>query len=119
MAARGDAPAGVAAAGRAIDAAARICLLADRQPYPYGKWLLRAARDSRLGPAVTPVLDEIAATIGELSDPPEGVDFRVWTPIARLRQLRAILSSNLPAIGWAGPWVTDLGLNLPLVFRGA
>ena len=115
-AARGDSTAGVIAAGRAIDAAARTCLLAERRPYPYGKWLIRAARETQLGRTVVPVLDEIASSLCELVEPPAGVGFREWRPIARVRELRSTIPKGLQELGWSDSWARDLGLNLPLAF---
>lgn len=116
-AARRDVVAGVAATGAAIAAASRICLLADRKPYPYEKWIVEAARDTRLGDVVVPILEEVVATIGELVSPPPGVDFREWTPIAKIRALRSVFSDRLPGLGWQEPWASDLGLNVPVAFQ--
>jgi hypothetical protein len=99
-----------------LDAVARVCVLADCQPYPYGKWLLRSARESRIGATIVPVLETVASSISELTERPTNVSFREWQPIARLRQLRSVLPEALGTIGWNAPWVTDLKLNVPWAF---
>ncbi len=68
--------------------------------------------DTQMGKTIVPILEDVASSIGELVHHPEGVHFQKWKPIARLRDLRTILPTELTQAGWQGPLVNDLGLNI-------
>ena len=116
VAGRGMPVAAVMAAGRCIETACRICCLAERKPYPYLKWLRRAAGETRLGEIVCPVVDRAVEHIQELATPPEGVPYTDLIPLKELRSLKPTLCRELARIGWTGDWVENPGHYVWLLF---
>ena len=52
MAARKQVEMAFVAAGNVIESLCKICCVADRQPFPYSKWLVEAAKRTQMGATI-------------------------------------------------------------------
>lgn len=116
VAARGMAASAVMIAAKCIESLCKVCCLADGRPFPYPKWLRRAAGQTTLGSFVCPAIDRAVSGIHELVASPTGRDFRELTPIKELRALREDVKEGLRKLGWSGAWVDEPGHHVWVIF---
>ena len=117
VAARGTAASAVMIAAECIESLCKVCCLADGRPFPYLKWLRRAAEKTTLGPLVCPAMDRAVRGVHELVAPPVGREFRELIPVKELRALKDDLKEGLRKLGWSGAWVDEPGHHVWVVFN--
>lgn len=83
----------------------KIEAAADRQPFPYEKWVVEAAKQTQLGAMVYPSIQRTVSGIGDFLNPPPDRNWRDWTPVKELRGTLPIVQSGLRELGWVGDWV--------------
>lgn len=103
----GRAAGGALVFGRLLESLCKLCFVADRHPFPYTKWLARAARETRVGARVWPHVESALAALESSPLLPEGVRAPDWPPRRELMGgFRAALDA-LPALGWGATWIED------------
>ena len=107
MAARNKVETAFVAVGNVIEYLCKICCVADRRPFPYEKWVVEAAKRTRLGATVYPSIQRAIEGIGDFLDPPTDCNWRDWTPVKELRGTLPIVQSGLKELGWNGDWIDD------------
>ena len=107
MAARRHVEMAFVAAGSVIEYLCKMCCVAEGQPFPYKKWLVEAAKQTRLGAMVYPSIQRAIAGAGELLNPPADRHWRDWTPVKELRATLPIVQSGLKELGWIGDWIDN------------
>ena len=107
MAARNKIETAFVAVGNVIEYLCKMCCVADRQPFPYEKWVVEAAKQTQLGAMVYPSIQRAIDGIGDFLDPPTDCNWRDWTPVKELRGTLPIVQSGLKEFGWGGDWIDD------------
>ena len=107
MAARGHVEMAFVAASNVIEHLCKMCCVADRQPFPYNKWLVEAAKKTQLGTIVYPAIQRAVDGIGEFLNPPTDRHWRDWLPVKELRATLPIVQSKLKELGWGCDWVDN------------
>ena len=107
MAARNKVETAVVAVGNVIEYLCKICCIADRQPFPYSKWLVEAARFTQLGKMVYPSIQRAVGSIEEFLNPPTDRNWREWVPVKELRATLPIVQSRLKELGWGRDWIDN------------
>lgn len=97
--------------GKTIGHALRAAIVLEGEPYPYDKWLHRAAQETATGRLVAAEVDRIVELLAQdhLRTPgPEASH-----PITRaLVSIRTILADAARAKGCDGPWLTEWWLHM-------
>ena len=70
MAARNKVETAFVAVGNIIEYLCKICCVAEKQPFPYEKWVVEAAKQTRLGTMVYPSIQRAVSGIGDFLDLP-------------------------------------------------
>jgi Domain of unknown function (DUF4037) len=114
---RGDAVAVLQAMTQTLSHALRAAMVVDGQPYPYVKWLGRAAfrtpTGRRLEPKVTELLDLLAQDALRAPGPEK------HHPLTRaLREIRSLLVDAAQESGLDAPWLHDWWLFMDQARRG-
>ncbi len=107
MVARNKVETAVVVVGNVIEYLCKICCVADRQPFPYDKWLVEAAKQTQVGALVYPSIQRAANGIGELLNPPTDRNWRDWTPVKELQATLQIVQNGLKELGWIEDWIDD------------
>ena len=107
MAARGHVEMAFVAVGNVIEYLCKICCVAHRQPFPYSKWLIEAAKQTQLGTIVYPSIQRAVDGIGEFLDPPTDRHWRDWVPVKELRATLPIVQNELKELGWGCDWIDN------------
>ena len=107
MAARNKVETAFVAVGNVIEYLCKMCCVADRQPFPYDKWLVEAAKQTQLGAMVYPSIQRAVGGIRELLDPPADRHWRDWVPVKELRATLPIVQSGLKELGWICDWIDN------------
>ena len=107
MAARNKVETAFVAVGNVIEYLCKMCCVADKQPFPYEKWVVEAAKQTQLGGMVYPSIQRAVGGIGDFLDPPADHNWRDWTPVKELRGTLPIVQSGLKELGWDGDWIDD------------
>ena len=106
MAARGHVEMAFVAVGSVIEYLCKMCCVADRQPFPYEKWLIEAAKQTRLGEVVYPSIQRAIVGVGELLNPPADRHWRDL-PVKELRDTLPVVQSRLKELGWGCDWIDN------------
>ena len=112
----GEAATSIVAVGEIVDAVCKICCLAEGVPYPYAKWRVTVARETRLGKQLFPSIDRAIAHIDELVATPSERNFREWVPVSELRSLKDKIVAGLRELGWQGAWLDEPEENMAMTF---
>jgi len=104
-------------AAKCIEAASKVCCLAEGKAFPYSKWLRRAIAETKMGKSVAPIIDRVVENIHELVSFTGGTDYRELVPVKELRSLKATLQEGLKEVGWCAPWVDEPGHHVWVVFN--
>ena len=107
MAARNKVETAFVAVGNVIEYLCKMCCVAERQPFPYEKWVVEAAKQTRLGAMVYPSIQRAVNGIGDFLDPPADQNWREWAPVKELRGTLPIVQSGLKELGWIDDWIDD------------
>lgn len=107
MAARRHVEMAFVAAGNVIEYLCKICCVAERQPFPYSKWLVEAAKRTQLGAMVYPSIQRAVAGVGEFLNPPMDRHWRDWMPVKELRATLPVVQSRLKELGWNCDWIDN------------
>ena len=107
MAARSHVEMAFVAAGNVIEYLCKVCCVADRQPFPYSKWLVQAAKRTQLGAMVYPSIQRAVGGIGDFLDSPADRHWRDWVPVKELRATLPIVQSGLKELGWGCDWIDN------------
>ena len=107
MVARNKVETAFVAVGNVIEYLCKMCCVADRQPFPYDKWVVEAAKQTQLGAMVYPSIQRAIDGIGDFLDPPADRNWRDWTPVKELRGTLPIVQNGLKELGWVGDWIDD------------
>ena len=107
MAARDKVETAFVAVGNVIEYLCKICCVAERNPYPYEKWLVEAAKQTRLGAMIYPSIQRAVAGIGDFLDRPTDRNWRDWVPVKELRATLPIVQNGLKELDWVCDWVDD------------
>ena len=107
MAARNKVETAFVAVGNVIEYLCKMCCVADRQPFPYDKWLVEAAKQTQLGAMVYPSIQRAVGGIREFLDPPADRHWRDWVPVKELRATLPIVQSGLKELGWICDWIDN------------
>ncbi len=107
MAARGHVEMAFVAVGNVIEFLCKICCVADRQPFPYSKWLVEAAKQTRLGAMVYPSIQLAVGGIEDFLNSPTDRHWRDWVPVKELRATLPIVQSKLKQLGWGCNWIDN------------
>ena len=107
MAARRHVEMAFVAAGNVIEDLCKMCCVADRQPFPYSKWLVEAAKQTQLGAMVYPSIQRAVDGIGEFLNPPADRHWRDWVPVRELRATLPIVQRKLKELGWGCDWIDN------------
>ena len=107
MAARNKVETVFVAVGNIIEYLCKMCCVADKQPFPYEKWVVEAAKQTRLGVKVYPSIQRAVDGIGDFLDPPANRNWRDWTPVKELRGTLPMVQNGLKELGWVCDWVDD------------
>jgi hypothetical protein len=105
MAARKHVEMAFVAAGNVIECLCKICCVADKQPFPYSKWLVEAAKRTQLGAMVYPLIQRAVEGIREFLNPPTDRHWRDWMTVKELRATLPIVQSRLKELGWGCDWI--------------
>ncbi|MCL5269090.1 MAG: hypothetical protein M1457_00695 [bacterium] len=101
----------------AIGHALRAAMVLDGEPYPYGKWLGRAAAATPTGRLVAAKADEILALLGTDALRLPGPEKQ--HPLSlKLREIRALLIAAARAAGIDEPWLTSWWLYMTKAREG-
>ena len=100
MAARNKVETAFVATGNVIEYLCKMCCVANRQPFPYDKWVVEAAKQTQLGEMVYPSIQRAVDGIEDFLDPPSDRNWRDWTPVKALRGTLPIVQSGLKELGW-------------------
>ena len=93
--------------GNVIEYLCKMCCIANRQPFPYDKWLVEAAKRTQVGAMVYPSIQRAINGIGELLNPPANRNWRDWTPVKELLATLPIIQKGLKELGWVYDWIDD------------
>ena len=107
MAARNHVEMAFVAAGSVIESLCKMCCVADRKPFPYSKWLVEAAKQTRLGATVYPSIQRAVDGIGEFLNPPADRHWRDWAPVKELRGTLPLVQNGLKELGWGSDWIDN------------
>ena len=107
MAARNKVETAFVAVGNIIEYLCKICCVAEKQPFPYNKWVVEAAKQTRLGAMVYPSIQRAVGGIGDFLDLPSDRNWRDWVPVKELRGTLPIVQNGLKELGWVGDWIDD------------
>ena len=107
MAARNKVETAFVAVGNVIEYLCKMCCVAERQPFPYEKWVVEAAKQTQLGAMVYPSIQRAVNGIGDFLDPPADLNWREWAPVKELRGTLPIVQNGLKELGWVGDWIDD------------
>ena len=107
MAARRHVEMAFVAVGSVIEYLCKICCVAERQPFPYSKWLVEAAKQTQLGAIVYPSIQRAVGGIREFLNPPADRHWRDWVPVKELRATLPIVQNELKGLGWGCDWIDN------------
>ncbi|MDE0635551.1 MAG: nucleotidyltransferase domain-containing protein [Candidatus Poribacteria bacterium] len=107
MAARNRVETSFIAVGNVIEYLCKMCCVAERHPYPYEKWLVEVAKQTRLGAMVYPMIQRAVSGLGVFLEPPSYSNWRDWAPVKELRGTLPIVQRGLKEIGWTCDWIDD------------
>lgn len=108
---RGEAHAVLQAVTLAVGHALRCAMVTDGEPYPYIKWLHRAARVTPTGAPIAALVDELIALLGAGHLRTAGPEKQ--HPLSlKLRQIREVLVNRCDQSGLGGPWLRDWWLHI-------
>lgn len=93
--------------GRIVESLCRICCVADETPFPYPKWLVRVASDTRLGSSVVPAIEDALGALESSPRLPADVAASDWPPRRALMQAFRVALEGLPRLGWRDDWIDD------------
>ena len=119
VATRGCVTGAFAIAGQAIDALCKLCCVAERGPWPYGKWLTKVARDTHIGAKLVPFADAAVEAFLRDPQPTPGQPGSDWSPRRELRKALTELPQALGDLGWKGDWVSDPWCAVDETFKRA
>ena len=107
MAARNKVETAFVAVGNVIEYLCKICCVAEKQPFPYEKWVVEAAKRTQLGEMVYPSIQRAVAGINDFLNPATNCNWRDWAPVKELRGTLPIVQNGLKELGWRCDWVDD------------
>lgn len=107
LAARGMPESAFLIAGKVVEYLCKISCLAERKPFPYTKWLIKAAQETALGNKVCPYVKRAVSGMAELLHPPKEKNFRELIPLRELRATKDIIREGLKQLGWQCSWIDN------------
>jgi hypothetical protein len=116
---RGDPATTVAVAAEIAQCLWKMCCLAERRPFPYSKWLARAATEMRMGRSLCPRIDRAMTHVGEVVARPDVTTHREWTPVRELEACIELAPSILRDLGWDEEWLDSPTPAIAAAMAGA
>jgi hypothetical protein len=92
--------------GQIIECLCKVCFLAEHKPYPYNKWLVRGARDTKLGADLFPLIERVAKGTREFFDLQENET--EFESVEVLLSANNVVKKGLVDLGWDPSWVNDM-----------
>ncbi len=115
---RGDGVTAITIACEVAQCLQRMCCLAERRPFPYPKWLARAARVTDLGRELCPRIDCAIGSVGDACAPGAVANHVDWAPVQELRACVDLTPSLLRDLGWEGAWLDDQSTAIGAAMHG-
>ena len=88
-----------------VECLCRLCCIAEYTPFPYTKWLVRAAGQTRLGERVMPLVDAAQEELRLSPLLPVETLAPQWPPRQKLKAAFDRALAQLAAWGWSDEWI--------------